>query len=272
MQAGPGRHPEVRRRGDPGSSPPQRPVEHLDGHLGVSRRRRPGGGRTARTPTITTPAVNRSPAELPRRSGQGDGRCDKARGSDLQTPTRFGAAIPHSYVWSECPDESSSEVPMAVRTARRLATTCVSRRPPPPSVLFGQVATWPRSVDERVGGVMRPEVDDQDRVLDQLVDEILGRLHPLVGFAPAVKHFDADRVRAAAVVVVTRLSGDPCVRRAARAQVVHALWSGGAEPPASWWSTPLGRAVGDARQPFVEHYPYRSPDDSGARRELVLGH
>ena len=93
---------------------------------------------------------------------------------------------------------------------------------------------------------MEPPVGQQ--VADQIVDEVMLRLSRLGALLPDLDH-DLNRhcrqMRAAAAGLTDRLAvGGPTARSTA-ATIYNTLWAVEA-PRASWWQTPLGRALASA--------------------------
>ena len=100
---------------------------------------------------------------------------------------------------------------------------------------------------------MEPVVGRQ--VADQLVDEVMYRLSRLGALLPDLDH-DLDRccrqIRVDAAGLTDRLAvGGPTARSTA-AMIYNTLWADEA-PRASWWQTPLGRALASACATNVAH-------------------
>jgi hypothetical protein len=98
---------------------------------------------------------------------------------------------------------------------------------------------------------MEPPVGQQ--VADQLVDEVMLRLSRLGALLPGLDH-DLDRccrqMRAAAAGIADRLAAGGPTARSTAATIYNTLWAVEA-PRASWWQTPLGRAMASARPTSV---------------------
>ena len=83
-----------------------------------------------------------------------------------------------------------------------------------------------------------------EAVADQIVDEVMSRIRPLLGLDSAMPEaVDVDAVRVAAGNVARRLTRDHDRRTCA--QLLDVLWTNDRDgpPPGAWWSTPLGDAL-----------------------------
>lgn len=96
------------------------------------------------------------------------------------------------------------------------------------------------------------------QVADQLVDEVMLRLSRVGALLPGLDH-DLDRhgrqMRAAATDLADQLAAGGPRARTVAATVYSAMWAVEDAPRASWWQTPLGRALAAAAKPAARPTP-----------------
>ena len=114
---------------------------------------------------------------------------------------------------------------------------------------------------------MEPPVGQQ--VADQLVDEVMLRLSRVGALLPGLDH-DLDRhcrqMRAAATDLAEQLAvGGPRARTVA-ATIYSAMGAVDEAPRASWWQTPLGRALEAAAEPAAPPIPIQAAPSRSAPR------